>query len=182
VVYRSLRIDGDVDPSVLEAVDAQARSQDAHLVWRTSSRPARTYGLLRWATHDGVSEFSVPAGVTAYPTAIIALAVFPAVPEALPFLEQALGGPGRPAGVASCESYDGSAAIVEWDMDRTPAQLVLDLIDVECARFGGGRTAALLSPLPQAWVARLAAAGLRAPEIVPERILDVLVERAGLRA
>lgn len=80
----------------------------------------------------------------------------------------------------SCESC-AEGAVLEWDLDRTAASLVLALVDVELARFGSARTSELLSPLPPVWLARIAADGLNAPEITPDRILETLVERAGLR-
>lgn len=128
----------------------------------------------------GVRAAAAANGAIAYDASVIAIAVFPSVVEALPRLADALGGPGRPAGVRGCEACGGDGVAIEWDLEVTPAAVVLGLVDVELARFAAGRTAELLSPLPPAWIARIAADGLRAPEISPDRMLETLVQRAGL--
>lgn len=165
------------------AFDAALRAVGASAVWRVSSRAQRSYALLRFE-----ADADLPAGVlaaaangaVAYQSPVIAIAVFPSVAEALPALTGAVCGPGGPAGVRACEPCGDGGAAIDWDLDVTPAAVVLDLVDVELARFGGGRTAELLSPLPPAWVSKIAADGLRAPEVSPGRTLETLVRQAGL--
>jgi hypothetical protein len=120
---------------------------------------------------------SFAAGDIAYDRPIIALAVFPAVPEALPRIHDAFAGAGRPAGILACHRCPGGV-IVEWDPRVTRADVVLGLVDVELRRFASGRTAELLSPLPDSLVAQVAAEGLDAPQIEPNRILELGIERA----
>lgn len=109
----------------------------------------------------------------------IVLAVFPSVPQALPALERALGGPGRPDGVLAVRRSD-DAVVVEWDPGRTAVRLVMDLIDAELRRWNASRRTELLVPLSEERLAQIAAAELQAPEIAPDRILETLLERAGL--
>jgi hypothetical protein len=111
-----------------------------------------------------------------YQTAVIAVAVFPAVPEALPSLLDALGGPGRPAGILACRTCPGGV-VIEWDPEISGLELVRGLVSVELRRYGSGWTTELLSPLPPALVATIAAQGLAAPEITQKRVLEFLIGR-----
>lgn len=157
-------------------VESAIRARGGSVTWRSSARAGRTYGLVRLP--DGKLETGIGAA-TVHETAIIAIAVFPMVAEALPFVRDALSGAGRPSGVVGTWNCDGGI-VIEWDPRRTAASAVYDLIDVELRRFGGGRTAEPLAPLPDDVVARVAAEGLQAPEIAPDRELEMLVKRAGL--
>lgn len=183
--WATARSDGILDDSRREAVKAAVAARGGRCTWRTSDRCRRSYALLEFpegeASFEPLSAVAAANGATVYESPVIALAVFPAVPEALPPLLRALGGTGRPAGVLRCDAC-GDGAAVEWDIERTPASVVLGLVDVELARFASGRTIELLTPLPPAWRARIARDGLRAPEISSDRILEALVERAELRA
>jgi len=157
-------------------VEAAVRTRGGSVIWRSNARAGRTYGLVRLP--DGKLEAAIGTA-TVHHTAIIALAVYPAAAEALPFVRDALAGAGRPSGVIATSNCEGGV-VVEWDPQRTAAPAIYDLVDVELSRFGGGRTAELLAPLPEALVAKIAAEGLQAPEITPDRELETLVERAGL--
>ena len=151
-------------------------------MWRTNARVGRTYGLIDLP--DAQAAASIGAAVPrarVYDAPIIALALYPSVAQALPPLAQALGGPGKPAGMLACDPIDGGL-VLEWDPERSSAAVVLGVVDVELERFRSGKTAELLAPLAPAWVARIAAEGLRAPDIAPERILETLIARAGLHA
>lgn len=148
--------------------------------WRDNPAFNRTYALLDVDERASLrvrAEFQTRVQV--YLGAIIALAVVPAQPEALPSLLDALGGAGRPAGVRSAERH-GGAVLVEWDPARTLPSVVLSLIEIELRRFGGGRTAALLAPLAPEVAALIARDGLRTSQIAPDRMLEVLLERVGL--
>jgi hypothetical protein len=163
------------------ALDVAARSQGASIAWRRSVRTGRAYGLCELSDAPALAAMSAAGAAIVEGSPVIALAVFPTVPEALPQLLQALGENGRPAGIGSVEACDGGA-IVEWNLERTGAAVVLAAIDVELARFHSGRTAELLSPLPPGWLERLAADGLKTPEIAPDRVLETLIERAAPHA
>lgn len=177
VVYSTLSIEGVLEQKRRAEIDDVVLRAGGAAVWRTSEPARRTYALLELPDgYDHAAIRAASAGVV-YDKAVIALAVFPTVPEALPPLLEAMGGPGRPAGVLACRPFPGGA-VVEWDPDLTQAAVVLGIVDVELRRFGGARVAELLSPLPPPIVAKLAASGLRAPEIEPKRILELRIDRA----
>jgi hypothetical protein len=112
-------------------------------------------------------------------SAIIALAVCPSTPEALPLLEEAFAGAGRPSGIATCERRDPEI-VITWDLRTTSASVVLALVDTELARLRASRTCRIVSPLTIEWLARIAAEGLGAKELVSDRILDVRLEQSGV--
>lgn len=149
-----------------------ARLNGASVSWQDSTVFDRSYALIEGAS---AGSFGAHGGATVFETPVIALAIRPNVAEALPALHDAVGGRGRPAGVLSCETVSG-AVVVEWNLDRTPARVVLALIDAELARFHSGRVNELLSPLPLAWWTAIASDGLQAPEIAPDRVLEALIE------
>ncbi len=110
-----------------------------------------------------------------YEWAVIALAIEPQVPDALPILENAFGAAGRPRGVLECRRVR-TAIVIEFRPDLTDPRLLFALIDTELARFRSGRTTTLLTPLPPKAAAVIAASGVRAPELATDRILEVLLE------
>lgn len=149
-----------------------ARRNGAVVSWQDSPVFDRSYALVEGAS---AGSLATQEGITVFETPVIALAIRPNVAEALPPLLEALGGSGRPAGVQSCEEVSG-ALIVEWNLDRTPADVVLSIVDIELARTRAGRVTELLTPLPLAWWTSIASAGLQAPEIAPDRVLEALIE------
>lgn len=178
MVYLTLRVDavGDAARDPLEALVARRRGR---AIWRTSTATGRSYALLELPEPPDVVEIAAATDGKVYETPIIALALFPEVQEALPSLLDALDGAGRPAAILSCEPC-ASGVIVEWDPRLASASVVLGLVDLELRRFNSGRTAELLSPLPAAWIARIAADGLQAPQVAVDRVLEVLMDQAGL--
>lgn len=159
--------------AVVRALEECARRDGFRVSWQHNAAYERSYALLE-SRSANIGDH-VLHGATRFDSAIIALALRPNVAEALPLLADALGGPGRPAGVAGCERV-GDAVVVEWNLDRTPARMIRALVDVELARFGAGCVNDLLSPLPLAWWTAIARDGLHAPEIAPNRVLEALIE------
>jgi hypothetical protein len=160
------------------AIDAGIAMRGGIANWRVSPDVDRAYALVE-LPDDGVTAAIATDASFTESAPIIALAVYPTVAEALPSLIEVLDGPGRPSGVIGC-SASGAAAVLEWDLDRTPATLVLELIDTELDRFHSGRRTELLTPLTETWLAKIAADGLQCSEIAPDRILETLVAKAGL--
>lgn len=109
----------------------------------------------------------------------IVLAVFPSAPQALPALERALGGDGRPDGVVSVRRSDDSI-VVEWDPSRSAVRLVMGVVDAELRRYNATRRTELLSAPSEELLAKIAAEELSTPEIAPDRILERLLEKSGL--
>jgi hypothetical protein len=98
------------------------------------------------------------------------------VPEALPYLHDALGGEGRPAGVLAVRPCN-EGLIVEWDPRISGARIVSGVIDVELRRFASGRRTELLSPLPPPVLATIASDSLQTPELSADRVLELLIDR-----
>jgi hypothetical protein len=180
VIDVTLRADAILEDAARAAIDDAVRAEGGTVDWRTSERAGRTYGVAAVPAEAVPRVEAAAAGLTLFRDAIIALAVYPSVPEALPLVLDALTGPGRPAGVLDACACVGGIA-VEWNPAVTGAAIVMGLIDVELARVRAARATELLSPLTVAVEAAIAAEGLATPEIVPERILDVALERAGIR-
>lgn len=159
------------------ALEEFSQSAGATISWTQNDAFDRAYALVEAPDERASAQALATAahGADVFEPPVIALAIRPNVPEALPRLAEALGGPGRPAGVRNVESADG-AVVVEWDLDVTPASLVIALVDVELDRVRGSRLTELLSPLPLAWWTRIASEGLQAPEIAPNRVLEALIE------
>ncbi|HEY6326309.1 MAG TPA: hypothetical protein VIW73_07355 [Candidatus Cybelea sp.] len=173
----TLSIGGTPDERHREAIDEAVRAQGGRTTWRVHPKIGRSYALIESAVPFDVQAIRAVSGGEAYESAVIALAVSPAVPQALPSLQDALGGPGRPAGVLACHPFPGGA-VIEWDPDVSGAEVVMGLIDVELRRFASGRTVEVLAPLPKSTVAQVAAEGLQAPEIRLDRVLEALVDDA----
>lgn len=178
VTYKTVKADRVLDEASRLAVDAIVRTHGGGTRWHTSQRAARTYGLFEVPDACGIERESFE-DIEVYDAPVIALAVFPTAAEALPFLREALGGRGRPAGMRRCEACEGGI-VLEWDLTQTAAAIVLGVVDVELRRFNSGRTAEVLTPLPAPWIAKIAADELHAPELSETRVLEELVERAGL--
>jgi len=149
------------------------------VTWRDDAGSDRTYGLVELPQDAPAVRAVVREPVTVFEAPIIALAVSPSVPEALPLLLEAFSGPGRPDGILSCEASNGRL-ILEWNPDRTKTALVFSLLDTELRRFASGRTGELLAPLPEALAAQIAAEGLGTREIASNRVLETLLERMGM--
>jgi hypothetical protein len=175
----SLRFQPQLDDSEVAAVEAIVQRSGGNVTWQHSAACKRTYGLVENAEAACASALREATRATVFDRAVIALAVFPSVQEALPPVIAALGGPGGPAGVIGCEPC-GDGAIVEWDLDVTPFDVVLDLVDIELDRFHAARVNALLTPLPLEWWTRIAGSGLNAPEITTERVLEAQLEVHGV--
>lgn len=170
VAYVTLSIEGSLDDAKRSSIGDAVRRAGGTATWRSSATAGRSYALLEFPDRYDAAEIAAASGGTVYERPVIAVALFPEVAEALPSLLEALGGRGRPAGVLACSACPGGA-IVEWDPSVTGAQLIVAIVDLELARFRSGRVTELLSPLPPALVAAVAAGGLQAPQIDLRRVL-----------
>lgn len=177
---RTLRIDEAPADALQQEVAAALRHDGLRIAFGAPSGIDRTYVLLQGPQSIDPAELeaSLPAAKW-YPEAIMALAIEPAPPDALPALAQALGGPGAPAGITACEQA-GECVLIELVPSVTPASFVLAVADAELRRFSGYRRVRLLSPLTVDALAKIAADGLQAAEIRPDRILEALLERANV--
>ncbi|MDQ6826983.1 MAG: hypothetical protein M3Z14_07295 [Candidatus Eremiobacteraeota bacterium] len=176
----SLRFDWAFSES--ERNDAAQRCREAGVpgaAFTSHPRFDLTYGVFKRADDESLgrlrAEFST---ATMWDFLTISLAIEPGAAEALPFLEQSLGGAGRPVAVVGCERRAG-CVLLEFRENRASLELVLGLIGVELKRFGNAaRRIHILCPLPVWMQASVAAGGLRAPEIDNSRILEILIAEA----
>jgi hypothetical protein len=175
VIYATLSMEGDGAPRA--AVEEEVRRAGGTATWRSNAAVQRSYALLELPNAAAAAAIAAVSNGTVYENPVIALALFPRTPEALPPLLEALGGAGRPAGILACGAR-GDALVVEWDPAVTSARLIVELIDLELARFHSGCAAELLSPLPPSLAASIAADGLQAPQIGPKRVLELRVNDA----
>ncbi len=83
------------------------------------------------------------------------------------------------AGVLECTVL-ADIFVIEFEPARTMPSLILNIADVELRRFHGYRKVTLLNPLPADILAQIAASGLQASEIAPDRILETLLEQSGV--
>jgi len=97
----------------------------------------------------------------------------------LPAIGAAFSGGAGLAGVLDC-ALQAESVVIEFQPSRTTPALVLNIVDVELRRFRGYRTVTLLNPLPTEILAHIAAGGLQASEIAPDRILETLLEQSGV--
>ncbi len=175
----SIRFQPEADDALLAEADAIVLRCGARVAWQHSAACKRTYGLVEGGDAACASALREATRAAVLDRPVIALAIFPSVAEALPPILEALGGPGRPAGVLACEPAQGGA-IVEWDLDVTGFDLIRNVVDIEIGRFGARRVNALLTPLPLEWWARIAASGLRSPDITAQRVLEEQLEVHGV--
>ena len=171
----TLRVPLDGGDAERTAITTALRASGTAVTWHDDETLALHYGICACDAPPA----QLPPGTKTYEGSIIVFALTPSLPEAIPPLLHALGGAGRPAGVHAAFERRGSV-VIESDWSRTPPQLLVDLADVELRRFGGARVMRTLTPLPVEAAAAVAGAGLSTPEIAPSRILDVLLERAGV--
>lgn len=169
-----MSVAGVLDPARKAEIDEAVARRGARIVWRTHVVANRSYASISAPSQIPVADIPSAPGDAIYEGAIIALALFPTVPEALPDLVEALSGPGCPSSVLACHPMAGGV-IIEWDPQRSPVEVMLATIDVELRRFSSGRTAELLSPLPSEAVAAIAARGLQTPQMTTRRILELIV-------
>jgi hypothetical protein len=175
---RTLRIDAPASDAVHTRVREAFGHDGLRVRFGAGNAFSRTYVLLEGP--EGVDPSDVQMRLPDarwYDEAIIALAIEPAPLDALPYLARALGGPGAPAGVCGAETAENEL-IVEFRPSVTQPATIVRIADVELQRFHGYRRTRLLTPLPADVVAQIAADGLQASEIAPDRMLEALLGAA----
>ncbi len=124
------------------------------------------------------AEVSVRVPAHWYDEAIVVLAIEPRPTDALPRLHRRLTGAGAPSALMAAR-IEEDGLIVECSPRSAPL-VVLAVIDTELRRWNGTRSTRLLAPLPARVWTSIAARGLQAPEIAPDRILESLLEAANV--
>jgi hypothetical protein len=177
---RTVRFDGAIDDAQRRKISASLPAGASLKFGAAHAAAKRTYGLVQGPASLEPSEVE-PAFSNArwYDEPIIALAIEPTPADALPAIENALAGAGGASGILDCTAVAG-LVVVEFQPARTVPSLILNLVDVELRRFHGYRKVTLLNPLPAEVTAQIAAAGLQASEIAPDRILETLLEQSSV--
>ncbi len=173
--FASVRYDGVLGPRERDETVRSLGSTGADVTsWnvaggRTYSRvrlePAGETAALAFLRRD--ARVDVPA--------LAVLRVEPLWPSTLPALFDALGGPGRPAGVVDVRPDGDSALIVELDCRTTAPALLLALIDVELRAAPGRRIVPLL-PFDDDVLATFAGAMLHEPNLDRSRLIETYLE------
>ncbi|MBV9269662.1 MAG: hypothetical protein JO165_01105 [Candidatus Eremiobacteraeota bacterium] len=174
--YRLLRFDASLSDGDAARIGRAIETMGAEIRFGAPESD-RTYALLRSREEIDVPQLQASSGAVILEGTVIALAIEPLQPDALPLLDRALR---EPAGLAGMRSFEciGNEAIVELDTAVTPVNRLFTVVDVELARFGTPlRRTRVLTPLSPNVLAAIAAAGLECPEIAPDRILESLLER-----
>ncbi len=175
---RTVRIECVLSDAERRRIAQVLDGMGADVAFRCSDTFDRTYALVQGSpTSEPIEAEAVLPQAHWFPDVVLALAIEPSAPQALPALLHAFAGNGAPAGVRGCERR-AQSLIVEFALHITPPELVLNLADIELRRFAASRSCRLLSPLPESDLAAIAARGLNAPEIASNRILESLLEGA----
>jgi hypothetical protein len=143
--------------------------------WAPAPPVARTYVRCEVETEPGDASTRLAAAGAARidlpPLAVLEIA--PAGGAGLARLAAALGGPGRPGGIISCERT-AATLLIELDTARSSLDLAVALIDAELG--GRERRIVPLLPLEDEVLARFAAARLGAPSFGANRIIETHAE------
>jgi hypothetical protein len=139
--------------------------------WGITRSFSRTYVRCEAAAGAEVAiALSSGAGAARIDTPpLVVLEIIPAGGAGLAALGEALGGPGRPRGIVSCERA-ASALIVEVDADVSSLDLVVALADAELR--GRPRRIVPILPLEDEVLARFAALRLGAREFGANRLIE----------
>lgn len=163
----SVRFDVPPDAQQRAAFEAACAAAGCELHGFTEHAPSRR----SFAILAGDGNFAYPGCVMQIPPRV-SLWIEPAMPAAVPALAAALGGAGRPAGVALTDTR-ATGILVEVEDEVSPVLMVVRLVDVELARYGApGRRISFAGPLTAAAVARIAADGLGEPDLDQARIIE----------
>ncbi|MFN2449216.1 MAG: hypothetical protein ABR508_05395 [Candidatus Baltobacteraceae bacterium] len=172
---RTLRIDAEAEEA-RQRIEVLAGYEGVRARSGPAGEYGRTYVLVQAPGSVDPAELALRFQARWFDEAILALAIEPQPPDALPQLRTALAGAGGLAGILSAR-ITGAALIVEC-APRTAPELLRSLIDAELRRFGGTHKTRMLAPLPDDVLAAIAGRGLQAPEIAASRILESLLEAA----
>jgi len=177
--YLSLRFDRLLSPAEASSLANDARDGGWEFESGGSDRFARSYVLLSAERGEPSDEFlSRYSGVCRYEQPLLALSIEPEAVEALPFVASALNGSGGPEGVLDARIVDREL-LIEFFPSAASWRLLRAVIDVELQRYGSSvRRTTLLSPLTAEMQVRIAADGLREPDLDASRVLEALMADA----
>ncbi|GAC1309861.1 MAG: hypothetical protein NVSMB21_16990 [Vulcanimicrobiaceae bacterium] len=181
--FASVRFDGVLVPAERDVVTRAVASCGATATsWAACG--SRTYATLSLSPACDVPaiERAIASGRSAVRVdapPLVVLRVAPSAPRLLGSLGEALGGPGRPAGVRDARRVD-DALVVECDPRVTPLATLVALIDVELAS-APGRSIDPLVPLDDETLVAFAAALLCEPDLDCRRLIEPHLARVSAR-
>jgi hypothetical protein len=169
----SLRFDRALAGSEREAVASLLVSLAATPTsWALAGSPARTYVRCEAAPEaEGALAQAGAARIDVPP--LVVLEIIPEGGAGLAALEGALGGPGRPRTIVSCERT-AAGLLVELESEANALDLAVAVIDAELR--GRARRIVPLLPLEDEVLARFVAARLGAPGFGASRIIETHAE------
>jgi hypothetical protein len=145
--------------------------------WKAHPASGRTYALVDYDRDvpplDEIARLQPSARIDDPPLCV--LDIEPAARAACARIAAVLGGPGGPAGVREA-LVCGNSVLVEFDERRTSLALVVDLIDLELAHEGPGRSIVPLLGLRDDTLAAFSAAVLATPEIDSSRLVETYTD------
>ena len=170
--FASVRYDTVLAPSERETVTRTLRSAGAEVSSWTSAA-GRTYASMSFEAEAALASAAQSAARVDAPSLVV-LRITPDAPRRRSALLDALGGPGRFAGIIDARA-DDQAVIVELDARKTPLALVVAAIDLEL-RTAPGRTIEPLVVLEDATLAAFASALLCEPKLDDARLIEPFVD------
>ncbi len=170
--FASVRFDGALAERERDEATRSLGSAGATVTsWtRCGTRSYATVSLASDVTTATLAELTC-AQVVSPP--LLVVRVVPDAPRALPALERALAGPGRPAGVRDVRRVDASL-VVECDGRVTALATLVALIDVELAT-APGRTIEPLIGLDDETLVAFAGVLLAEPALDRARLIETHV-------
>ncbi|MGP6157032.1 MAG: hypothetical protein ACLPYS_05900 [Vulcanimicrobiaceae bacterium] len=141
-----------------------------------SDRPAagRTYASLRLGTQADVQTLAERLQARVDEPTLVVLSIVTDERRQLDELAAALGGRGRPAGIADCR-LDGDALLLELNDAITPLSFLVDVVDVVLGPASGRRIVPLLG-LRDETLAALAGATLAEPALDASRTIEIWLD------
>jgi len=131
---------------------------------------ARTYATVSLGANVAPATLAALLRAEVVSPPLLILRVTPDASRALPGLERALSGPGRPIGVRDVRLL-ADAIVVECNANVTPLTLLVALIDIELASTSG-RTIEPLIGLDDETLVAFARALLCEPELDSQRLIE----------
>lgn len=181
--FASVRFDGVLASSERDDATRALASAGATVTsWNVCGE--RTYATVSVSTEPAKASRSadiatamlairVPGSMVSPP--LLILRITPDAARALPVLERALGGVGRPAGIIDACCVDG-ALVIECDTRRTSLATLVALVDTELAT-APGRTIEPLVGLDDETLVAFARTALCEPELDTERLIETHLVR-----
>jgi hypothetical protein len=170
--FASVTFDAVLAPVEREVAARELASAGAAVTsWNAAAE--RTYAAVTLSPDASLAHQPLPGGRFDEPPLVV-LRIVPESARRAAGLAEALGGPGRPAGIRAARP-DGDALVVECEPAGTGLLLLLATIDAELATAPARRIEPLL-PFDDATLTAFAGAVLGEPALDVSRLLETHLE------